>query len=384
MKKLLFVLSATSMGGTSKALENLYNAHNPHEWDMDVFVLTHNEYREVSYRKAMLPKNRLASAFYCFFDRQQGLEKVYVLFVKILRRVCDLLHIDLERWVLGNVIKQLDIAQYDTIVDFTGTGYGTTRLVSMMDGKHRIGWIHGFGKSEAEERSKERYYAQFDSLVCVSQQTCNRCGELYPRLKDRMVAIHNIMDTDKVIRLSQEAIDDDRYVTDSFTILSVGRISAVKRFSHIPQIAAKLKERHLAFRWYIIGPTYENDEVERLESNITRFAVEDCVMWLGGKDNPYPYFRKADLFACTSLSEAGPIVSNEARVLDIPVISADFPAAFEFIQDGESGVIAPLEQFAESIEQLMTDKGHYQHIKDIVTSMRYPSAPIIQQIDQLL
>ena len=51
---------------------------------------------------------------------------------------------------------------------------------------------------------------------------------------------------------------DGRFQKDGFTIVSVGRISAVKRFEAIPKVASDILKRGIRFKWYIIGISFEN------------------------------------------------------------------------------------------------------------------------------
>lgn len=51
------------------------------------------------------------------------------------------------------------------------------------------------------------------------------------------------MDTDAILAKAEKGIDDNRFTTDKFTIISVGRISEVKQFHLIPEIALNLNQR---------------------------------------------------------------------------------------------------------------------------------------------
>ena len=357
MQRILFIISATSTGGTSTSLENLFNHYRRDKWDIQVFAMQHNEERQVSYGGAMIAKQRLTSAFYCNYAKQKGIERLYVMLVKAMRRLTSILGIDIEPWVLRKSAKSLSAGgAYDVVVDYTGKGFETTRLALMVAGKKHVAWNHGFGQSDEAEQSKEKLYARFDALICVSKANGEKFAQLFPKLARLVVVVPNLLDKERIKTLSKATISDHRFERRGFTIVSVGRISAIKRFSKIPAIAATLKADGVPFRWYIIGPVYEAEEHKQLEQNIKVHGVDDCVIWLGGKDNPYPYIAAADVLACTSLNEAGPMTPKEALALGVPCICCDFPVAFEQITDGETGIIAPLERFPEAIEQLANDE----------------------------
>ena len=54
---------------------------------------------------------------------------------------------------------------------------------------------------------------------------------------------------------------------------------------------------------------------------ISDHSVENEVICLGNKTNPYPYFKVADLLVSTSSSEACPMIFNEAKILNLPVMA---------------------------------------------------------------
>jgi glycosyltransferase involved in cell wall biosynthesis len=81
---------------------------------------------------------------------------------------------------------------------------------------------------------------------------------------------------------------------------------------------------------------------------------------LGEKQNIYPYIAKANLYVCTSLSESFPLVVNEAKALNIPVISNNFPSVRESIHDGIDGYVVPLGSMASKIVDLMNNRHSIQ------------------------
>ena len=91
-------------------------------------------------------------------------------------------------------------------------------------------------------------------------------------------------------------------------------------------------------KWFIIG---DGPEVERacVEQEIKKYGVEDTVILLGNKPNPFSYLSKADLFVLTSVYESYPTVINEAKVLNIPIMANDIPPAHEMLQTDEAIIV---------------------------------------------
>ena len=69
-------------------------------------------------------------------------------------------------------------------------------------------------------------------------------------------------------------------------------------------------------------------------------------------------------YLCVSLSttEACPMVFNEARVLNVPIVTTDFGSAHEFVTDGVDGYIRPIEKIPDVISDICLDLGKYQNL----------------------
>ena len=175
--------------------------------------------------------------------------------------------------------------------------------------------------------------------------------------------------------------NEPRFLIDRTTIVSVGRLNPVKRFSHIASIAYQLKERGLRFRWYIIGDGAERNTIQK---SIKGHHMEDTVIMLGAKTNPHYYIKQADLYICLSESEACPRVVNEAKILGTPTISTDFPTIHEFIEDGKTGIISPLSEIPDAIIRMFTERSLYQQIKTSISQFEFDNTELLAQIQSIL
>jgi glycosyltransferase involved in cell wall biosynthesis len=169
---------------------------------------------------------------------------------------------------------------------------------------------------------------------------------------------------------------DSNFNFNGFRIVSIGRIDPVKRFSLIPEIVNNLKKRKLNFRWFIIGEG-KGKEKELLIDNIFKYSVQNELLLLGEKNNPYPYIKQSDLLVSTSKSEACPNVINEAKILGTPIVAADFGSVYEFIEDNVNGLISPIETIADKIEQMITNDTLYNRIKNNISHFKYDNEEIL-------
>lgn len=383
-KKILFLMPTIWSGGTNAALSSLINNFDQSKWDISVFVVAQSGRRILPYQQYVLKKYWLISAFYGSLSKCNGWEKIQTYFVKVLKTIGTYCGLNIEDWLLKHTANKLEKEQqYDAIVAYM-EDYNT-KFGSFFENPNKIAWLHcDYQRYMKGRKSQEKYYSCYKAIVGVSKQTTESIANYYPALADRMSTIYNLIDTQRIIVGSKQHSDDERFVTDKFTIVSVGRITEVKRFSMIPSIANQLKNLGAEFRWYIIGPVHDVMEAQKLENEIELYNVQDCCIWLGGKPNPYPYFKSADLFVCTSYSEACPMVFHEARLLDTPIVSTDFASATEFIINGYDGVISNIDNIAKEIFKLISDSARYQNLLKHTKLSKFDNEKIMYQVYQII
>lgn len=382
-KKILFIVSSWWAGGTNSAMSSIYNCYDRDKWDISIYIISNTGTREVPYKKLLLKSDSFLSAYFCNRKEFKKGERHLYYWAKIIKRIARTLHFDLESRLFKRVARRIESEKsYDTVVAFI-EGY-TTRFGSYFTCPNKVAWIHcDYNKYLPAGKSEEHIYARYSKIVTVSEYTTKVFQDRYPALAERTLTIYNLFDKEGILNKSEAQPDDDRFQASCFTLLSVGRVHPVKRFSSIPSIASQLKKSGIAFKWFIIGPSFDDSELEKLRKNIKAFQVDDCVIWLGGKANPYPYFKMSNLYVCTSLSEACPMVFNEARVLGIPVVSTDFPSSYEFIENGRTGAISSFSEIGETIKGIIENPIYYHHLKEGALSFDYDNQGLLTIMDSI-
>ena len=274
--------------------------------------------------------------------------------------------------------------EFDAVIAFQeGT---TTEFVSYFLNVKKIAWIHctyGAWAGGIRRRQDECYFS-FDGVACVSESAKHSFVNLFPELKERVHSIYNLLNVSDITNKTKEPIPEGRgNQSDIFRILSVGRLSAVKQFELIPSLAHEVRDRvRRPFQWYIIG---SGDCETTIREEIFKYHVEDIVILLGAKDNPYPYMKVADLVVCTSLSESFSYVIAEAKVLHTPVLSNDFPVAYEVV-DESCGWIANIKDMPQLLTNIINDKeknGEYSKKRDSIQNYEYSNAETLKKIEML-
>lgn len=347
---LLFVLPSVGMGGSTTSLISILNSPFTEKYDVDVFVLYASNYSCPSISAHDVGLNCLTTAFYADYSKFSISNKVKVFPLKILKQN-PLIYKLLERVIIKRTVKTIErYKKYKAVIGFMEGE--ATRFVTYFSNPKKVAWVHCDYAYAFKEKNELMIYSQYSKIVCVSDYTRGGFVKCYPALAKRTCAIHNIFDKDSVIARSREAIDDDRFDNSNLTILSVGRLSAVKRFYLIPKIAKRLLQSGLDFMWYIIGDAQDPVELQKLNDANELEATSDYVIYLGGKINPYPYYKNSDLLVTVSASEACPMIFNEAKILNIPIVSTDFGSAYEFVNQGKDGIITNIDIISDAIIEL--------------------------------
>ena len=348
MKRVLIVIPNLSTGGTNSSLSSFYDVIK-NNYSVDVFAMSYHGHANISFEECLLPENKLLSLWNCVYDELESItDKLIAVFLKSIRRLSLKFKWGLDSKVYNFVLKKLRTEQYDIVISFQ-EGVAT-KFVSLCKVPRKYAWVHcNYSNWHPKIKQEEiDIYQKFNRVVCVSKYTASVFNSIF-RLGDNVVSIYNLQDVDKIKLLAREHISDVEWNINTFNIICVGRINAVKHFREIPEIAKRLTEKGFSFHWYIIGPEFDHEEMQKIKEGIERNNLSNIVFYLGPKTNPYPYFANADLYVCLSESEACPMVFNEAKCLGTPIVSTDFGSSHEFILSRKDGIIVPRERVFEAI-----------------------------------
>ena len=198
-------------------------------------------------------------------------------------------------------------------------------------------------------------YAAFDRIFPVSGEVKDAFLDFYPEAVDRTFVFENLIDADRVRALAEEPGFDDGY--EGIRLLSVGRLVYLKGFD-VAIRSMKLVKEHYGgkkpVRWYILG---EGELKKQLTEAIVRLSLEEDVVLLGTRENPYPFMKQCDIYIQPSRYEGKSMAIREAQILGCPLILSDCPGNREQICSGEEGLLVPLDEkaFAGAIVALIDD-----------------------------
>ncbi|MDO0946738.1 glycosyltransferase [Chromohalobacter israelensis] len=127
--------------------------------------------------------------------------------------------------------------------------------------------------------------------------------------------------------------------SDACVVLHVGRLDVQKNQALLLRAFSLAVKSAPGIKLVILG---EGEEKNNLENLASELGVKDSVDFVAFQDNPYPYYKAADLFVLSSDWEGFGNVIVEALACGTPVISTDCPGGPRTIlADGKYGVLVP-------------------------------------------
>lgn len=223
-------------------------------------------------------------------------------------------------------------------------------------------WIHTDVSMYPNESFDKFYsgYLKMNNIICVSNTAKESFCKLYPQLSEKVSVIYNFFNVEDIIKKSKESVDIEN---EQFTLLSIGRLIEAKAYPRAINVIKKLVDEGYEFKWYIIGEGADRPIIEQL---IEKYNLQEIVILLGIKDNPYPYIQKCDLFFLPSLYEGFPTVTIEAKILNKPVLATEVSGIREQIVDGKHGIVAYNDESGiyNSLKHLLDNQNNIQLLSD--------------------
>jgi len=343
------------LGGAESALIGLLQALDYSKFDVDLFIHSHQgemmrfipeevnllpEIKEYSLiEKSMVVVLKLGY-FRLLFARMKAKWKYW----RYLRKK-DINHsVAVFQYVADCVTPLLPslfyLGEYDLAISFLNP-HNIVR--DKVLAKKKACWIHtDYSRIDINEEQELPVWASYDHIVSISTDVTKTFLQVFPSLKEKIIEIENILSVDFVRKRADE-FDVSKEMSKErgiINLLSVGRFSEAKNYDNVPDICRIIREKGVNVRWYLIG--YGGDE-DKIRSKISETGMENYVIILGKRSNPYPYMKACDIYAQPSRYEGKSVTVREAQMLCKPVVVTNYPTAKSQIQNGVDGVIVPMD-----------------------------------------
>lgn len=212
--------------------------------------------------------------------------------------------------------------------------------------KKKAAWIHtDYSKIDVDSELELPVWSKFDHVVSISDQVTENFLSVFPSLEDKIVRIDNILSPkfvrERAEQIPPEVVDKDMPRKEGrINLLSVGRFCYAKNYDNVPDICRRIVETGLDVCWYLIG--FGGDET-LIRKKISEAGMQDHVIILGKKSNPYPYIKACDIYVQPSRYEGNSVTVREAQILSRPVVVTDYPTARNQVTDRVDGIVVPID-----------------------------------------
>lgn len=308
-KKIKINMSKLSIGGMEKALVDLLNNSDLIK-DYDVTVML--VYNEKDNYLDLIPKDVKVEVL-CFGE--------WNLFGKVISAI--------------KLLKKLLFpTQYYASICYPHQ-HGILASITRRESKNNIIFIHtDLLKSRTEKELKKLQnmvrFDKFKKIVCVSECAKKSFLNWMPNYKGIVTVANNYINGKVIIDKSKDKIKDIKK-EEEVTFINVARHDDLnKKISRIINATKRLNDENYKFRVILIG---NGKDHKIYEENIKNNNITN-VFLIGSKINPFPYYKVSDAFVFSSAFEGYGIVLDEARVLNVPIITTDVADAKIITDDG--------------------------------------------------
>ena len=252
--------------------------------------------------------------------------------------------------------------------------------------KKKIAWIHtDYTRVWVDAEDELKVWQKYDYVASISGDVTNTFLQVFPSLAPKIVEIENTLSPTFVRKRAElQNVDKEIRHEGAITLLSVGRFSDAKNYDNVPDICKRLiNETKLNIKWYIIG--YGGDEA-LIRKKIKEAGMEEQVILLGKRSNPYPYIKACDIYVQPSRYEGKSVTVREAQMLCKPVVVTNYPTAPSQIRSGIDGVIVPMDKegCANGLAEVICDKSLQERIIAHLKTHDYGNESEVEKIYTLI
>ena len=357
-KRVFIAIHYLEIGGAEISLIGLLQALDYSKYDVDLFIYSHrgelmrfipkevNQLPEIpEYAQIERPmKDVLKDGYWRIVLRRLWAKRRFARYRKRNNPVDNGAIFGYVFDTLTPVLPSLEyLGEYDLAISFlTPHNIVADKVLA----KKKAAWIHtDYSKIDVDAELELPVWSKFDHVISISDQVTENFLAVFPSLKDRIVRIDNILSTkfvrERAEQIPPEVVDKEMPGKEGrVNLLSVGRFCHAKNYDNVPDICRRIVESGQDVCWYLIG--FGGDEA-LIRRKISEAGMQDHVIILGKKSNPYPYIKACDIYVQPSRYEGNSVTVREAKILCKPVVISDYSTAGDQVTDGVDGVIVPLD-----------------------------------------
>ena len=341
MKKVLFIIDSLSCGGAEKSLISLLPLLDYSSLDVDLMMALPGGVfeQQVPPPVHMVPIPKAPN--WCF----RLCQGVFSLKIRLLRLFGIRRHGAETYWQSMSRAYLAPERDYDVAVAYQ-QGFPTYYVAKKVQAKKKLAWINtDLVKAGYRPHFNRPFYGQMADVCVVSEALSGLLANTGFVPPEKIQVIKDIINMDLIMEMADDDLDTPKS-NARIKLLTVGRLVHPKNYPLAVETAALLRNKDLDFVWVFIGEGKERTTVETL---IQQKGLQKHIILAGQRPNPYPYFKACDIYIQTSAFEGFGLTLSEAKLFHKPIVTTNFPSAYDQISDGDNGLIS--EMTAESLAE---------------------------------
>lgn len=363
MKKILFVIDSLNSGGAEKSLVNLLNEIDYSNYQVELQIFS-----KKNFLLDLVPKEVNILSLPQYFEMCEKTLKQLVLnksfkgiYYRLKASICMRIRNKEKRHILQiqwNAIRpyiKKNTKTYDVAIAY-GQGMPTYYVMEKTKANKKIAWVNClYSNTRYNKKEDQVYYKQYDAITVVSEESKADYLTVFPGMKDKINVIYDFISPKSVWKLADEAFEwKDGF--DGVRVTSILRMEWVKGPDLVVECCKKLKEKNIAFKWYLIGAG--GSLLNSIVTEIENYGLQENLILLGPQLNPFKYVKNSDIYVQSSRIEGYCMALAEAKMLDVGIVSTNFLLVKEHIQDGINGSICEMnaEDMFEKVQYMIKNK----------------------------
>lgn len=355
MKKVLIVTNKLVIGGIEKSLiELLRNLVDHCDITLTVNTIGGELFDDIPKSVKVKEMSQMTmNQYHKIFFKNNIYNKLKLRIIKNYAKQCE----------ITTQMYEKDDALYDLAIAYsTPVSISNYYVIHNTIAKNKVLFIHNdVEQIDVNPMICCDLYSRFDKIFTVSQLASDHFCKMFPHLKNKTDIFYNLINLNEILQLSKE---DLKWENPNAThICTIGRLEFEKGQDIIPYIVKHIVDKGIDIKWHIIGDGALKKEILDI---IKVLHIEKYIVFEGFQKNPYKYLNRCDIYVQTSRQEGFGITLLEAKILNKPIVTSNFPVAYEHIDDKIEGLIVDFnsESFGEAIISLIEDKAMFEFIKN--------------------
>jgi glycosyltransferase involved in cell wall biosynthesis len=391
-KDILFIMNNLHCGGAEKSLVSLLQIIDYSKYNIDLLLFKKEGVfldklpKEVTVLEAPIEYSyfdmSIKSAIYqCFKKGRFDIILNRILAVSVLKTEKNPAVREQKMWKFLSPCLSVLEKKYDVAIGYLEKTPNYF-CVDKTKAAKKIAWIHtNYSNMGMQPKYDIPYFKKCNTIVTISSECASDLHNRFPQFSEKIKVIQNIVSPSVIQLMAKSKIDET--INFENAIISVGRLSREKGADLAIEACNILKEKNIPFTWIFIGDGSQRNELETLVAN---YQLQNHVLFLGTKDNPYSYIKRASIYAQTSRFEGKSIALDEAKILQKPIVITNFSTATTQITHLQNGFIADMnpEAIVNGIIEVLQNKALQEVFQTNLSKEKLGTEAEIEHFYQLL